>query len=179
MSRIPGILGNSAPPADDGVQQQLRDLQQQISDLVTARQLQASETSAIVPASYNGSTDGLTFAGGGARVVAHQGVIAAPITCSQVIVHVVVTAGDTGGGGLFVSALIRNDNEAVGDPNTLSEEIASEVINYASPTTSYVRVLPGMSAGAHVTVGVRVGSQTAGSAGNGNGHVSALVVFVR
>ncbi|MDQ2837617.1 MAG: hypothetical protein M3Y42_02530 [Actinomycetota bacterium] len=112
-------------------------------------------------------------------MLAHTGSVVAPITCSQVIVCSVVTAGTTGGGGISLAALVRNDNEAVGDPGTLSVEVASEVNNCASLTTGFVRVVPGMSAGARVNLGVMVGTPNANSAGTGNGHVSAMLVFIR
>lgn len=179
MTNLPGVLGHAAPPTDDDVQRQLRELRQDIAGLVTARTLQASETSGIVPGAYNGSTDNLTFPGGATRMFAHEGSITAPITCSQVLVHAVATAGDTGGGGLYLSIYVCNDIENPGDPGTVSEELASEVVSYASLTGSFVRVMPGMSAGAHVFAGAMVGTPSAGNAGTGNAHLSFLAVFVR
>lgn len=179
MSRVPGVLGDSAPPTGDEVWKELRALRQELADLVTARTIQAPESSAIVPEAYNGSTDGLTYPGGATRTFAHEGSVTAPITCSKVLVHVVATAGDTGGGGLYLSIYACNDNENPGDPGTVSEELASEVVTYASLTGSFVRVMPGMSAGGHVFMGAMVGSPNAGNTGTGNAHLSALVVFVR
>lgn len=178
-TRLPGTLGGIAPPAGDDVQHQIRNLQQQISDLVTARTIQSSETSAVVPRSYNGSTDGLTFPGGATRTFAHEGGVVAPITCSQVLVHVVATAGDTGGGDLFISIYIVSDNENPGDPGTVSEEIATAVSTFASGSMSFARVMPGMSAGATIGMGVMVGTASAGNAGAGNGHLSATLLFIR
>lgn len=179
MKSIPGILGAAAPPSRDETQKTLRSLQQQITALATAQTVQAASTSAFVTRAYNGFSDHFDFPDPNTWIMGHQGIIDCPMRCSSAIVHIVCTVGNTGGSGIFVAPAVWLDGENpdVGG-TTAGDSVTTEVFGYASLTSSFVRELPALGVGDPVHLGAMTASVDA-TTGNGNAHVTAMLVFIR
>lgn len=184
---IPGIPGQSAPPSPGDLQRQLRGMQQEIEALRTAQTLMATQTSAFVTSSYNGSTDFIPVDPSGSYM--HSAWITIPEGYTRAIVYLTVSVGgtnsDTNPQYIYCYPVIEAPGEDVTDPNGLvstGDAIARAVpaLFGDSVTSTFCRTMEGLPPGDEIYLSVVGYCDAPSHYGNtGNGHLSALIVFFR